>query len=122
MHMETIHKPDELIRMIEGYGFSLFVGDDGVVHGRAVVPGTKVPWEMRPLLEELQAMNEDVATIVRARTENRDVEVLMGLTQEEMQPWIQKVKAGEYRLCPGTQVAYRKSTGLTYLQLEKVKA
>lgn len=113
-----IMDPRDLIRQIESYGFTLFVGDDGAVHGRPVVPGTKVPWEMRPLLDHLQLQNEAVAQIIRDR--QREIVDLDGISQEDAQPWLDKVKAGEYRLVPGTRVTYVRATKLTYMKLEKV--
>ena len=109
--------PEELIRKIEEYGFLMFVGEDGVVHGRPIVPGTKVPLAMQPLLDELRLQNDSVAQILRSRDAVVDLD---GITQEEAVMWLEKVNAGEYRLRPGTTVTYVKSTRLTYMKLERV--
>lgn len=110
--------PDELVQRIDGFGFEMFVGDDGVVHGKPRKPGVKVPIEMRPLLDQLRMQNDAVAEILR----NRDRVKLDGVTKEAAAPWLDKVKSGEYRLVPGTRVTYEKSTGLTYMELERVKS
>lgn len=116
MSGEFFMEPGELIARIEGFGFEMFIGDDGVVHGKPRMPGLKIPLEMHPLLEQLRMQNDAVAAILR----NRDRAKLAGLTQEEARPWLDKVSAGEYRLVPGTRVTYVKSTGLTYMELERV--
>lgn len=114
-----ILEPGELVQQIEAYGFSMFVGEDGVVHGRSVVPGKKIPWEMRPLLDQVQLQNEAVADFIRSR--QREIVDLNGITQEEAEPWLARVRTGEYRLVPGTRVTYEKSTRLTYMKLERVR-
>lgn len=112
-----IFSPEELIQRIEGFGFEMFVGDDGVVHGKPRKPGLKVPIEMQPLLEQLRFQNDAVAAIIR----NNDRIKLDGVPKEAAAPWLCKVKSGEYRLVPGTQVTFEKSTGLTYMELERVR-
>ena len=109
--------PEELIRRIDGFGFEMYVGADGVVHGKPRKPGVKVPIEMRPLLDQLSMQNDAVAEIIR----NKERVRLDGVTKEAAAPWLDNVKAGEYRLVPGTRVTYEKSTGLTYMELERVR-
>ena len=115
-------QPEELIRRIDGYGFLMFVGEDGQVHGKPKMPGTKVPLAMQPLLDELRLQNAAVAQLLRDRQsgEESDVVDLNGITKEEAEPWLDRVNAGEYRLVPGTKVTYVTSTGLTYMKLERV--
>ena len=115
-------EPEELIRRIEGYGFDMFVGEDGIVHGRPRVPGTKVPLVMQSYLDELRLQNAAVAQILRERQSGAETDVvdLNGITKEDAEPWLDRVNAGEYRLVPGTKVTYVTSTGLTYMKLERV--
>lgn len=108
--------PEEIVDRIQGFGFRMFVGPDGQVHGKPVVPGKKVPIDMQPLLEEMRIQNDAVAEVIRKR---ETMVQLSGLTSDELQPWLEKVRAGEYRLAG--QVTYVKSTGLSYLTLERVK-
>ena len=115
--IRSLFSPEELVRRIEGFGFEMFVGDDGTVHGKPRKPGTKVPIEMQPVLDELRLQNAAVAEIIR----NRGRVKLDGVSKEEAAPWLAKVKAGEYRLVPGTRVTYVKGTGLTYMELERVR-
>lgn len=110
-------EPESLVRQIESFGFALYVGDDGVVHGRPVEPGKKVPWEMRPLLEQLRVQNDAVAAVVRNADRTVD---LQDISQAEAAPWIEKVKEKQYRLVPGTQVVYNKTRKTVSMKLERV--
>ena len=117
--VEFLLPPEELVRQINDFGFTMFIGEDGVVHGKASKPGLKVPWEMRPLLDQIRLQNDAVAEVIRRQAQN--VVDLNGITQEEASPWLERVRSGEYRLVPGTRVTYEKSTGLTYMELERVR-
>lgn len=107
--------PDELIRQIESYGFRMFVGEDGIVHGKPVKAGTSVPWEMRPLLDQLPYQNDAVAAILAKRQNTID---LKNLTYGQAQPWLEKVKAGEYRLIG--RVTYNRRTNTSSFVLERI--
>ena len=112
-------EPSELIRQIEAYGFRMYVGDDGVVHGKPVKPGTSVPWEMRPLLDQLQMQNEAVAELNSTRDQDPEEITLKDLTQEEALPWLELVKAGQYRLVGS--VTYKQSTQTASFTLKKTE-
>lgn len=109
--------PEELVQRIRSFGFEMFVGDDGVVHGRPSRPGLKVPIEMQPLLDQLRLQNDAVAEVLLGH----DRVKLDGLSKADVEPWLERVKRGEYRLVPGTRVTFVKSTGLTYMELERVR-
>lgn len=113
--MNGVFTPEEIVDRIQGFGFRMFVGPDGQVHGKPVVPGTKVPIDMQQLLEEMRLQNDAVADVIRQR---ESLVQLSGLSDAELRPWLEKVRAGEYRLVG--QVTYVKSTGLSYLTLERV--
>ena len=100
------YTPEELIRQLRGFGLDLFVGDDGVVHGRFRERGKKMTLEMRALADELTGMNDEVASLLR-REEKQE---LVGLTVEEAMAIGEKIKAGEMEL--DGMVRYHKSTGL----------
>ena len=117
-----VRTPQEIIREIEAFGFELYVGDDGVVHGRPRERGTRVPWEMRPVLDDLHAQNERVADLIRARADDSDEYETIPLTclsQAEAQEWAERIRSGEFRLKPGTQVVYNRTTGYTTLTVQR---
>ena len=114
--MPLLMDPEELIRQIEEYGFRMFIGADGIVHGKAVKPGTAVPWEMRPLLNQLQLQNEAVADLLRGK--DPGTVTLKDATLEEAQPWLDRVNAGEYRLVG--QVVYSRKANTASFTLERV--
>ena len=107
--------PEELISRIQSFGFRMFVGDDGMVHGKPTRPGLKVPFQMQPLLDQLRLQNEAVAMILKGQPEQV---VLKDLTMDQAEPWLEKVKAGEYRLVG--RVTYVRSTQTASFILEKV--
>ena len=53
-----------LIRELEAMGLILWLGEDGVVHGR-MREGT-IPFGARPLIESLQVLNEQAAELLQA--------------------------------------------------------
>ena len=100
------YTPEELIRQLRGFGLDLFVGDDGVVHGRFRERGKKMTLEMRALADELTGMNDEVAAILAGESRKE----YTGLTVEEAMAIGEKIKAGEMEL--DGMVRYHKSTGL----------
>lgn len=109
----AIMTPAEIIERIGAFGFDCFVGPDGVVHGRPSKPGTKVPIEMHPVLDQLRLQNDAVAEVIRSRDR---VVHLQGLTREQFAPWKARCEAGEF--IP-KECTYVRSTGLIYCTLER---
>lgn len=107
--------PEELIDRIQSFGFRMFVGPDGVVHGKPTKPGLKVPFQMQALLDQLRLQNETVAMILNGKPEQI---VLNDLTMDQAEPWMQRVKAGQYRLVG--RVTYSRRTHTASFVLEKV--
>ncbi len=107
--------PEEVISKIRGFGFVMFVGEDGVVHGKPSEPGKRVPFEMQPYLEQLRLQNDAIAEIIRGEDAIVD---LKNLSPAEAQPWLDKVQAGEYRLV-GKVTYYRKSNTASFM-LERI--
>lgn len=58
-------RTERILWDLRAAGCSLFIGPDGVVHGR-MLPGHKMPLEARSLVTELQAHNEEAAALIRA--------------------------------------------------------
>ena len=54
----------ELMRELEVIGLLLWLGEDGVVHGR--MRESTIPLDARPLIEALQGVNEQAAELLRA--------------------------------------------------------
>ena len=52
-----------LMRELEAMGLLLWLGDDGVVHGR--MRDNAIPFGARPLIEALQGVNEQAAELLR---------------------------------------------------------
>ena len=106
------YTPEELIRELRGFGPDLFVGEDGVVHGRFREKGKKMTLEMRALAEELTGMNDEVASLLR-REERQE---LVGVTVEEAMALGERIRAGELEL--DGKVTYHTSTGLCDLTVK----
>ena len=100
------YTPETVIRELRGYGLDLFIGDDGVVHGRFRDKGRTMTLEMRAAADALQGMNEEVAAILRSEEKME----LTGLTVDEAIAIGQKIKAGDMEL--DGVVHYHRSTGL----------
>ena len=99
-------EPAEAIRKLREWGLDLFVGEDGVVHGRFRERGRTMTLEMQDVADALQARNEEAVAILRAEA----VTEYKGLTIEQATALGEKIKAGELEL-EGT-VHYHRKTGL----------
>ena len=109
------YTPEELIRQLRGFGLDLFVGEDGVVHGRFREKGRKMTLEMRALADELLGMNDEVAALLKSEPEQVS---LTGVTVEQLESeWGPKVKSGEWRL--DGKVIFHRETGLCDLTMVK---
>lgn len=107
--------PEQVIADLRSYGLELFVGEDGIVHGRFREKGKRMTLEMRAAADRLQAMNDQVAALLRAEPEKRRLE---GVTVEELKAeWGPKLAAGEWKL--EGKVIYHRSTGLCDLTLAR---
>lgn len=104
--MIDYYSPEQIIADLRGFGFRLFVGDDGVVHGK-IAGGTKITLEMRAVIDRLATMNDRVAAILRAEPVRREYK---GISVEEAIEIGQKINAGELEL--DGKVVYHRSTGL----------
>ena len=100
------YTPEDLIRALRGFGLDLFVGEDGVVHGRFREKGKKMTLEMRALAGELAGMNDQVAAILNGET----LQHLTGLTVGQAMEVGERIKAGEAELVG--MVTYHQETGL----------
>ena len=105
--------PEEIVERIKGFGFRMYVGPDGLVHGQPNKPGMKIPLEMQPILEQMRMQNSGVAEIIRNQTERV---VLKDLTEEQAQPWIAAVRSGEYRLASRVEYSRGKKTASFILE------
>ena len=96
--------PEQIIDQLRGFGFRLFVTDDGVVHGKFRQSGQSVTLEMRPVIDKLHMYNDAVASILRRETE------YVGIPAEEAIAIGQLVKSGELELIGN--VTYHKGSHL----------
>lgn len=103
------YTPEEVVREMRNFGLDLFVGEDGIVHGRFREKGRSMTLEMRAMADALQGMNDEVAAILQAERRQEHV----GLTVEEALAIGQKIKDGEMEL--DGMVHYHQSTGLVDL-------
>ena len=62
---EAVYPAEQVIADLRGFGFDLFVGEDGVVHGRPKRRGMTITLEMRAVIDRLQAVNDEAAEILR---------------------------------------------------------
>ena len=106
------YTPEQVIRELRGFGLDLYVGEDGVVHGRFREKGKRMTLEMRAVADELLGMNDEVASLLR-REERQE---LVGLTVDEALAIGEKIKAGEMEL--DGMVRYHRSTGLCDLAVK----
>lgn len=105
------YTPEQLIRELRGFGLELFVGEDGIVHGRFREKGRHMTLETRALADELTGMNDEVAALLRAEERQE----YKGITVEDAMALGEKVRAGEMEL--DGKVIYHQSTGLCDLAL-----
>ena len=104
-------EPAEAIRKLRECGLDLFVGDDGMVHGRFREKGHRMTLEMQTLADALQARNDEAVALLRAD----DRHEYKGITVEEAMALGEKVRAGEMEL--DGKVIYHQSTGLCDMTL-----
>lgn len=100
------YTPEQIIRELRGFGLELFIGEDGIVHGRFREKGRTMTLEMRAAADALQGMNDEVAAILRAE----NVTEYTGITVEEAMALGEKIRAGEMEL--DGMVHYHRGTGL----------
>ena len=105
------YTPEQLIRELRGFGLDLFVGDDGVVHGRFREKGKHMTLEMRAVADELSGMNDEVAAILRAE----NVTEYTGITVEEAMALGDRIKDGKAELVG--MVHYHQGTGLVDMKV-----
>lgn len=60
--------PEQVVEDLRAFGFGLFVGEDGAVHGKFAEPGRHVTLEMRAVIDRLHAMNDQVADLLNRET------------------------------------------------------
>lgn len=106
------YTPEQIIREMRKEGLDLYVGDDGVVHGRFRERGRKMTMELRALAEQLQGMNDAVAAILQAEREMMH----LGVTVDEALGLGNLIRAGEAELVG--KVTYHKGTGLCDLTVK----
>lgn len=104
-------EPAEAIRKLRECGLDLFVGDDGMVHGRFREKGHRMTLEMQTLADALQARNDEAVALLQAEERQE----YKGITVEEAMVLGEKVRAGEMEL--DGKVIYHQSTGLCDLTL-----
>lgn len=118
------YTPEQLIRELRGFGLDLFVGEDGVVHGRFREKGKKMTLAMRAVAEELTGMNDEVAALLQAEevdsAEGHGTadgrREYVGVTVDEAMALGEKIRAGELEL--DGVVTYHKGTGLCDLAVK----
>lgn len=110
------YSPEQVIADLRGFGFQLFIGEDGVVHGKPRVRGTPITLEMRAVIDRLQSMNDQVAAALRAEPERLE---LVGIPAEEALKWGRKIKEGGWRLIG--KLVYHRGSALCDLTVEKVE-
>ena len=108
--------PAEAIRMLRSWGLDLFVGEDGVVHGRFQEKGRRMTVEMMEVVDALHARNEEAVALLRGEV----TEEHKSVTVEEAMALGEKIKAGEMSLVG--MVHYHQGTGLVDMTVRKVKA
>lgn len=109
------YSPEQVVADLRGFGFNLFIGEDGVVHGKPRVRGMPITLEMRAVIDRLQGMNDQVAAVLRAEPERQE---LVGIPVEEALGWGREINEGRWRLIG--KLIFHKSTGLCDLTVEKV--
>lgn len=104
---DAMYPPEQVVADLRGFGFNLFIGDDGVVHGRPERRGMTITLEMRAVIDRLQAMNDKVADILRREPKRTEYE---GIPVEEALELGRRINAGELEL--DGKVVYHRGTGL----------
>ena len=108
--------PGEAIRLLRGWGLELFVGEDGVVHGRFQEKGRRMTVEMMEVVDVLHARNEEAVALLRGEVTEEHKSVTV---EEAMALW-EKIKAGEMSLVG--MVHYHQGTGLVDMTVRRVQA
>lgn len=104
---DLMYSPEQVVADLRGFGFNLFVGEDGVVHGRPKRRGMTITLEMRAVIDRLQTMNDKVADIIRNEPRRMEYE---GITVDEAVALGQRIRSGEILL--DGKVTFHRSTGL----------
>lgn len=114
------YSPEDVIRELRGFGLDLFVGEDGVVHGRFREKGKRMTLEMRAVADELLGMNDEVAALLQAEADSPSPvgrREYAGVTVEEALAIGEQVMAGALEL--DGMVHYHRSTGLCDLAVKE---
>lgn len=106
------YTPEQIIRELRGFGLELFIGEDGIVHGRFREKGRTMTLEMRAAADALQGMNDEVAAILRAE----NVTEYTGITVEEAMALGDQIKDGKAELVG--MVHYHQGTGLVDMKVK----
>lgn len=104
---DAVYPAEQVIADLRGFGFDLFVGEDGVVHGRPKRRGMTITLEMRAVIDRLQAVNDEVAEILRHEPERMEY---TGVSVEDAVALGQLVKDGALELIG--KVVYHPGSGL----------
>lgn len=107
--------PEQIVADLRKFGFQLFIGSDGVVHGRPIEKGMRITLAMREVIDRLQGMNDEVAALLRSETERLE---LTQIPVEEALEWGRKIKDGGWRLVG--DVTYYRDIDKCDMTVEKV--
>ena len=99
-----MYKAEELVEILRGWGFELFVGEDGIVHGKRQ---GGVTLEMRPVIEQLQVMNDEVAGLLKKESDG--LVRYEGISVDEAVKLGGQIKEGRMELVG--KVVYHRRTG-----------
>lgn len=97
-----------IIESVRKSGIDLFVGADGIVHGRGKLTPEVMPW-----IQDIKKRNDVYAELLRA--EVRQVELR---TPEEVSRWGQRFKAGEIELAG--EIVYSESRRTAVMNYREV--
>lgn len=95
----------DLVRGLRSLGLELWVGSDGVVHGR-MAGGGKIPFEARALIDQLGMVNESAASYLNSEKAVK----LEGVSAEDAVKYALAIKSGDIQLVG--KVIVHKRTGL----------
>ncbi len=113
--LEAVMKPEDVIDQLRAFGLRLFIGEDGIVHGKFRQSGQHVTLEMRPVIDQLQLMNNDVADLLRREEE------YVGMHAEQVISEIgPRVQSGEVELVG--KLIYHKGSALCDLIVRRKAA
>lgn len=104
---------EALVTAMYDLGLQLFVGGDGVVHGK-MRGGGKLPLEAWKLVDQLRLSNDAVAEYLKANP----ITTLVGIVPSECIAYGERVKAGELRLFG--KVVYHKQADLCDISFQEV--